>query len=177
MLGQGPVVEGYSLIFTRDHVRSMLDIRKEQIEEYLEFSSRLVMSLRTFYSGVLITEHGRTPICQSRWNGQETHCYHAHQLVFPINLDLFKLVRPYAWHFDSYKCFEEAWKRSHSIGEYLYCQEDDGTCAVIQTRNRAFRQFFRWIIADAVGHPKRANWKIFRGDKLILGARQKLWRI
>src|SRR5215469_11506206 len=85
MLGLGPLSEGYSVIATRDHVPSMLDLDPEGVKELVEFTQRVRIrqAMRGYEPGA-ITEHGRVATCVHAVAGaHEPHCLHAHRLLFP----------------------------------------------------------------------------------------------
>src|SRR5712691_9156922 len=86
LLGYGPIVEGFSVIATRSHIPSMLDLGRESVEGLCDFTSKVRDRLFPHYGNVIITEHGRIGVCIQ--GSHEPHCYHAHRLVIPVTFDL-----------------------------------------------------------------------------------------
>lgn len=163
MLGIGPIVEGYSLIATRAHIPSMLDLSAEEAENLNEFTQTVRERLRPHYGPIIITEHGRVPICEYLdSSGHEAHCFHAHRLVFPISMDLTDQLKDYGLAVQEFRSFIEAWQTSAwKVGEYLYYERPDGSCLVAATPSRLPRQFFRYHVASIVGRPEFESWRKF----------------
>ena len=94
MLGLGPLVEGYSLLAAKAHVPSMIDLPINAIYDLVQFKEQVRHQLALHYGSVIITEHGRVAPCVQVDSIQpEYHCFHAHNLVFPLSLDLTESLR------------------------------------------------------------------------------------
>lgn len=176
MLGIGPVVEGYTILSTKNHIRSMFDMPSDNIQEYYDFHRKVLELLSSLYGTVIITEHGRVPICDFYNLNRESHCYHAHQLLFPINIDLLpSLKQNFPKMVKTYCNFTEARQSRTSEGEYIYYEAPNGICYVAQNVKFA-RQYFRMLVAEKIGHIERVDWQNFKGLDLINSAREKLKR-
>lgn len=174
MLGIGPIVEGYTVLFSIDHVRSMFDLPSEQIEQFLSFRLQVIKKLTRLYGELIITEHGRVPNCDFYDLKREPHCYHAHQLLFPIQIDLKPdLYSAFRDKIMRYGSFAEAYKSCYSANEYAYYEEINGTSYVAQDAKYP-RQYFRMLVADKIGHLERVDWHNWQGWELIDTARTKL---
>lgn len=174
MLGIGPVVEGYTIISTKDHIRSMFDMPSDKIQEYYNFRRKVLELLSRLYGTVIITEHGRVPMCDFYCLNRESHCYHAHQLLFPINLDLLPRIKQnFPKMVKAYSNFTEASQSCTSEVEYIYYEAPDGICYVAQNVKFA-RQYFRMLIAEEIGHIERVDWQNFKGLDLINSAKEKI---
>ena len=176
MVGLGPIVEGYSLIATKEHIPSMLDLSLKDSRRLCEFTEQVRQRLRPPYGNeIIITEHGRVPTCEYRdKEGRESHCFHAHRLVFPIALDLTPYLKGYRLKIEEYADFLHARKAFAEEGEYLYYERPDGTCLVAGAPRRLVRQFFRYKIAEYVGHPELASWRKYPRLKVVEAATRKL---
>lgn len=176
MLGLGPIVEGYSVVASRAHLPSMLDIPEEVVDEHQAFIREIRRLLGKLYRPSIISEHGRVPACDFYdRDGRDVHCYHAHQLVFPVNLDLVPVLRhQFGNHVTQFRDFRDARQGTKPGIEYLYFEGTDGSCVVVTPQARFARQFFRKLVANASGHPERAIWHSFPGWELIQAAQAKL---
>ena len=176
MLGLGPIVEGYSIVATRAHLASMLDIPDAIVDEYNNFIHGICERLNKVYGSCIITEHGRVPACDFYdMGGQDAHCYHAHQLIFPVDLDLVPVLQSnFGNRVRQFKDFRHARQVIKPGIEYLYFEKADGSCVVVTPRVKFIRQFFRTLVADTTGHSERASWLTFPGWRLIQAAQAKL---
>jgi hypothetical protein len=175
MLGLGPIVEGYSLIGTVAHVPSMLDLPEAEVDRLVEFTAQIRERLARDYGKAIITEHGRVPPCVDRdRDGQQAHCFHAHRLVFPVNIDLAASLIKYGFEVDEYYGFKDCWRQFSWKGEYLYYERADGGCLIATAPVRTVRQFFRYKVAETLGHPELADWKEHPRRKVVESALARL---
>jgi len=176
MLGIGAILEGYSVLSINSHIRSFFDIPLDQVEQFQDFRYQVRRLLSELYGPVIITEHGRVPASDFYQANHSLHCYHAHQLVFPIDIDLVPdLKESYGDKVMAYSDFIEARKLCDSIGEYLCYEKVDGACYVAHDVKYK-RQFFRFLVAEKMGFPNRADWRKWQGWDLINSAKDKLRR-
>jgi hypothetical protein len=174
MLGIGPIVEGYTVLSSVNHIRSMFDLPSGQIEQFLHFRLKVIKLLKEIYGTVIITEHGRVPNCDFYDLKREPHCYHAHQLLFPVQIDLKpELYNAFKEKVIRYDGFAEAQKSCFSAGEYAYYEDANGKSYVAQDAKYP-RQYFRMIVAEKIGHLERVDWHNWQGWELIDNARTKL---
>jgi len=174
ILGIGAVLEGYSVLSTSNHIRSMFDLSLDQAEQFQAFRYQVRELLSQIYGPVIITEHGRVPASDFYQSNHSLHCYHAHQLVFPIDIDLAPhLKMSFGDKVVSYGNFIEAHKSCSSIGEYLYYEDIDGICHVAYDVKYK-RQYFRFLVAEKMGFPDRADWRKWQGWDLINSAKERI---
>lgn len=171
MLGLGPIGEGYSLIASKDHRPSMLDLPRTMIEPAEEFTTAVRARLAQHYGEAVIAEHGRIPPCVNGALQHEPHCLHAHRLVFPglATLDLEDAGHGSlrVKHYDS---FREAREKFADPGQYLYVERADGTCQVASVFGFVPRQFLRSAAAQALGTPQLADWRSYPNPNVIRAA-------
>lgn len=176
MLGLGAIVEGYSLIATRKHIRSMLDLSCSEAKDLLHFTAAVRPRLESAFGPVTIAEHGRVPPCESAADpdGRDPHCFHAHRLVFPLDLDLRDQLKSVALSLSEYSDFMAAWTSFTWPDEYLYFERPDGSCALGAAPRPIARQFFRRMVASAIQRPELASWRAFPELPAIDSARRRL---
>src|SRR5688572_19457953 len=89
MLVLGPLMEGYSILATKEHIPSMMDLSIEDTKHLCEFTQSVRKRLMPHYGDAVMTEHGRVAPCVDRDRAErKSHCFHAHRLVFPTSIDL-----------------------------------------------------------------------------------------
>jgi len=177
MLGLGPIVEGYSIMATKQHIPSYLDLPPDLLDEYQDFRERALGLIARAYVRPVITEHGRVPACDFYdREPNQAHCYHAHQLLFPATIDLqAHLHQEYGNYVLNFVDFHAAYEGMASRkDEYLYFEGQDGACLVIPAPHKHIRQYFRLLAAEAVGHPERTSWQGVPGWEMIEAALTRL---
>lgn len=173
LLGHGPIGEGYSLIATREHLASMLDLPAPLRGELQEFTRVVRARLGRFYGACVVTEHGRVPPCLDRLvRTYEPHCLHAHRLVFPgaPPIDLHRLLPVGEVH--EFESADQALREYMSSGQYLYAENADGTTQIARVSGPFPRQFFRRVVAGSFGRPELSDWRQYPNFESI--ARAKL---
>lgn len=183
MLGHGPIIEGYSLIATKAHIPSMLDIDERAAEKIVLFAQQVRQRLRPYYGEVLLTEHGRVAPCEvderseckaNCLHTREAHCYHAHRLVFPLHIDLDEALNKYGLALKHYSSFIECYQKFTPKNEYLYWEKPDGTCTICSAPRQLVRQFFRREIAETINNPDLASWRKFPRLEVVEEAKSRL---
>ena len=177
VLGLGPIGEGFSLIATREHLPSMLDLEQAVAQELAEFTAMVRERLKPLYGPAVVTEHGRIAPCVAPLaRRHEPHCLHAHRLVFPGHgsLDLGAVAprmprRDFSSYLDARHAFD--WP-----GQYVYAEQPDGSCQVGAVAGPLPRQFLRAVVANAQGRPEIADWRQHPGHETVEAARSALGR-
>jgi hypothetical protein len=173
MLGWGPIVEGFTLVAARDHVPSMFDVSGDLVEELNRFSRAVRLRLTPLYGPSIVTEHGRIAVCDFL-DSHEPHCFHAHRLVFPLQVDLQDALMAAGLAFKHYRSFTAARAESQEVGAYLYYERPDESCVVADVRGGVRRQFFRNAVASSIGRPELMNWRIHSRLDIVEKARISL---
>jgi len=73
----GGFVEGYLLLISKEHLGSLAEIKKSQIEEFENLKKKCKKILIKIYDGCIFYEHGRTGMSVN----------HAHMHAVPVNID------------------------------------------------------------------------------------------
>lgn len=151
----GALVEGWSLICTREHTYNLKEHFKS--ESFWAFASEAIDIVTQIYGPVVMFEHGA--ICED----SETSCgtAHAHLHVVPLSADLAKL----AVEEDSGLIWQEC--AIDDVGEVVGEREyllvlSGSTCsskARVATLPIGQSQFFRKIIAGYLGRPSEYSYK------------------
>jgi hypothetical protein len=176
MLGLGPIVEGYSLIATQAHLPSMIDLSLSDVSLLIDFTANIRQILNRHFGQTVITEHGRVAPCvDPEVDRKDAHCFHAHRLVFPTEIDFTNVFSQHNLEVEEYSSFIECKQQFKWRGEYLYYERPNGSCLIASAPGKLARQFFRYKLADAIGHPELASWRDFPALKAVERARKKIF--
>lgn len=174
VLGIGPIGEGFTLIATRQHLPSMLDLDDEQSEDLVVFTAEVRGRLAELYGPSVVAEHGRVAPCVAPFaRRHEPHCLHAHRLVFPglSRMDLAELAPNLET--ERYPDFETLREQSNDPRQYLYVEDREG-CQLGQVSGPLPRQFLRGFAALLRGEPQLADWRSHPGFEQIHAAQTAL---
>lgn len=157
--GLGPIVEGYSVVATRLHVRSMADAATGESPALLDYVARIRQLLTDRYGSCLATEHGRVPVCARTSNPADPHCYHAHFLMLPGSPTVEQTARAYFARAFEAATLQEALTIARLHDEYFLLSPDPSYYVILTHPGRIFRQFSRWLVANALDQPQLADWR------------------
>ena len=170
ILGLGPITEGYVLLVAKQHVRSMLDLPVEMRQYYESEKNHLKHVVTKAYGPTIITEHGRIQACFAEdEEARDNHCFHAHQLFFPITADLRSLSKegPFTKVFEGNSIFDLNASLLESE-EYLLFEDINGVIMIYTVRGKCPRQFMRYLVARSIGKPELSNWAAYpQWDKIV----------
>lgn len=160
LCGLGPLVPGYSVVATRNHIRSAADALTLDGPGFAAFADEVRAKLAERYGSCLMTEHGRVPVCLDPGGRSEPHCYHCHFLLFPGAPSVESTARA------SYELVEEAHSLTEALAlakaykEYFLFSEHRCHFLVMSQPGKLIRrQFSRFLVADAMGTPELASWR------------------
>jgi len=177
LLGLGPIVEGYAILVARQHVRSMFDLPEELRDAYTTEKRHLKDLIRRVYGSSIVTEHGRVLACTVE--DKEAHdllCYHAHQLFFPVDIDLSRLSNDGPFEkieFPGNSLFNVNPSQLQDDEEYLLFENSAGQVFVHKVRGKCPRQYMRYLVARSQGRPELASWQRYPGWTRIREAQRK----
>ena len=171
MLGLGAIVPGYSLVASKEHIPSMLDLEADYVPDLLQFMARVRERLRETFGDATAAEHGRVAVCVAPATARyEPHCLHAHRLVFPgvSTFDVQATAPVFGWR--AFPDFSSARAHWTDPAQYLYVEQPNGACHMATATRPLGRQFFRGVIAAQVSSPELADWRRFPRLEVICDA-------
>jgi hypothetical protein len=176
LLGLGPIVEGYVILAARQHIRSMFDLPEDIRVSYINEKQRLKQLINETYGPSIVTEHGRIQACVIE--DEEAHdllCYHAHQLFFPIDLDLSTLSQegPFEKVFEGASLFAMSSSDLLDDDEYLFFENSAGRVFIYKVRGKCPRQYMRYLVARSIGKPELASWQKYPAYDTIWQAKDR----
>jgi diadenosine tetraphosphate (Ap4A) HIT family hydrolase len=159
LAGLGPVVEGYSVIGAKEHVRSMADMPMQQQGKRDEFVRMLRDRLSTRYGRCVVTEHGRMAVCVDESGDHEAHCFHAHFLVFPGARDISDRARSYFLRSVTFGTLRAAMSYAAGCDEYLLVSPTSDSFNIFSGPVHLPRQLARILVAHDAKALHLADWR------------------
>ena len=152
----GHMVEGYTLIVSKEHYHCMGALPQSLQAEYLEFTKYITGILEKKYGRTISYEHGRVGLCNVQPG--EQICYHAHTHIVPVAMDLIPDFKkdgliPYEIEQNS-----SLFKQYKNFGHYLYYRNIDKKEYIIQINQPIRRQYLRYLVAKNLGNEELAKW-------------------
>jgi hypothetical protein len=177
LCGLGPLVQGYSLVATRQHVRSAADAAILGSERFLEFLATVRSRLSERFGSCLVTEHGRVPACVDISGTTDPHCYHAHFLLFPGAPIVEAAARaPFAKAEEASE-LPAALTIAAAHDEYFLFSPTETRFLILTRPGKLVRQFARLLIASARGDDELANWRKFPNHETAAAGARELRRL
>jgi diadenosine tetraphosphate (Ap4A) HIT family hydrolase len=156
LAGLGPLVEGYCLVATRPHVKSMADLPARLISKRDALVSRVRRRLTEEYQRCLVTEHGRMVVCDD--GTFDAHCYHGHFLLFPGTHDISPAASTYFGKRQSFSDLAAAMAHAATCDEYTLISPDPNHFNIFSVPLNLPRQFSRILVAANLGKLADAHW-------------------
>lgn len=158
MTGLGPIVPNYSLIASYTHSRSYADVYAASTcvaEELVDIRVRIEGHL----GPILLTEHGRVPVCRREADQHEQHCYHAHILVFPGAPSILSLASSYYRKCQSFPSLQEALAFAGDTDSYMLISPTQSQYNILHEPLNIPRQLARFLVAHQIGEADKADWR------------------
>ena len=153
----GPIADGHCIISSKKHVKSLADLILEHGSAVYEIDSYR-KAIEKKYGNVLMTEHGRVPICTSDTK-HDAHCFHAHAHFFPVKVDIEEWARSYFSDFNAFTQLSESLQFASSFDNYILISENSERFGVLTGPLNVPRQLTRYLVALALGVEYRADWR------------------
>lgn len=159
MVGHGPLTSRYFLVASKEHVASYADVFDQETAIAAELA--LIRTRLTIPGlSLLVTEHGRVPVCREDEDDHEAHCFHAHALIFqPMHTDE-NTIASYFGRRVTFESFSEALTFAHSQNQYYLFSPSVEQIEVFTIPLNIPRQFFRKIIAQQTDDSHLADWRM-----------------
>ncbi|MER9672718.1 hypothetical protein [Mesorhizobium sp. M0208] len=158
MVGLGPITNTYAMIVARGHSKSFADFVLENPEAELSINS-LRARLELMRGTLLLTEHGRVPVCRDNGDQHDTHCFHAHALLFGTSYAMIDDVRSFYTNESSFGTLGAALEFARYASNYLLISGRPGIYSVLTEQLNAPRQLTRTLVALKCGTPYLADWR------------------
>ena len=171
MLSLGPIVEGYLLIISRNHLDCSAVYDDELGKEFDTLAEEVKKILKKVYGSYILYEHGRDGSSLQFSEGNE-HCFHAHMHCIPTSVKLNQIIsREFEpIKLSSYSEFRGAYKTK--FAPYLFVEDDVKNIYFIDKEIK--RQYLRYHLANELSVPELWDWVRFQGWGKIQSAKEKL---
>lgn len=158
MVGLGPITRTYVILSARDHIRSLADMHLQNPEATGELL-RMRYSLEDSEGPLLMTEHGRVPVCRDDGDLHEQHCFHAHALLFRSSANILEPAASYYSEHREFETLNEALNFAATTDHYLLISPANHQYVVLAGPLNAPRQLTRTLVALAEGVGELADWR------------------
>lgn len=159
MVGLGPITETYVILSALNHTRSLADLhlqKPEATEELIEMRA----ALEDLEGPLLMTEHGRVPVCRDDGDQHEQHCFHAHALLFGTSADISEQAASYYSKHQEYECLSDALEFAATTDHYLLISPANDRYLILAGPLNAPRQMTRTLVALAEDVGELADWRL-----------------
>jgi diadenosine tetraphosphate (Ap4A) HIT family hydrolase len=167
MLSLGPIVEGYCLLVSKQHISCCGGIPSQLRKEFESLYSRLKAILIKTYGSCVCYEHGRAGSCMVQLEGNK-HCYHAHMHFVPISTSLNYIAQK---DFDekSLKTLNELFSVYEKMERppYVFIDDEEIGMNIYHVDQQIRRQYLRYHAAKSIGKEHLWNWVEHQGWDLI----------
>ena len=171
MLSLGPIVEGYMLLISKQHIPSFQDLPEHLVPEFLTIKKMVRGILTKEYGSCLFFEHNLSSTSITK---KDTfHDYHAHLHCVPSDVDILEDIRKVliAIPIESWDSLEPHAAR---FSESIYYENNNGDMYIFPVDKYLQKQFLRCTLAKKLKVPERADWTIYSGREDIFTAKNKL---
>lgn len=167
MVGLGPITQTYCVLAASSHVRSLADLCTHDPSSVLELQAARG-ALEGTEGALLLTEHGRVPVCRDDGDEHEQHCFHAHALLFSSKADIATPAKSYYGQAAEFEGLGEALAFAAGTEHYLLISPSAQRHLVLSRPLNAPRQLARSLVAVAENLPHLADWRTFpQPDKAL----------
>lgn len=155
MVSLGPIVEGYLLIISKQHIGACLHLPLEILDEFCKLKSKIYNILTKVYGGCIFYEHGKTGSCIS--DGQShKHCFHAHLHCIPVNINFNDIIGQELIG-KNFSSFFSCYQHMKFVEKYLYVEDCKGI-TIYQPHEILRKQYLRYKLSEALGVNDRWDW-------------------
>jgi diadenosine tetraphosphate (Ap4A) HIT family hydrolase len=150
------LLDGHLEIHTKDHIGCAAEIDPQMFDEFVELKSWMGSLIKSIYGQVSFYEHGRAGHCGMTVDGVICHHFHLHAL--PLKTDVSetvsKLAKPIM--IESERRIPELYEQ---FDQYLYFENNNEEKFFFPISKPIPNHYLRTVIAEAIGHPERADWE------------------
>lgn len=172
MLSLGPIVEGYTLLVSKNHIGCCGELKEDIFDEFIFLYNKTKEILNKEYGGCIAYEHGKAGSCLIPVEGSK-HCFHSHMHFIPIDLQINSLINDdfnKSISFNSLNEFRSYLEKNKT--PYLYA--DDSTIKIYPNIYEVRSQYLRHKTATAIGKDDLWDWVKHQGWDKIITAKKRL---
>jgi hypothetical protein len=159
LAGLGPMVVGYSVIATHQHVIGLKELSRTDLENYCSYAISVADILSKKHGRCLILEHGNMAVCGID-SADRAHCFHPHFLLVPNDKCN---TGPFDEYFKEnkkwFKTLFEAVEYGAQQGQYVLAGTVSAGFNIYLPDGEVPRQFARGVVSEQLGLADKASWK------------------
>lgn len=172
MVGYGPITETYCILAASIHIRSLADLAahaRNSMNQLLAMRTQLEVAR----GPLLMTEHGRVPICRNDADAHDPHCFHGHALLFSTSVDVERHAATYYRHVRVFSDPIQAFRHAETTSEYFLVSQNARRYSIFSEPLAAPRQLARTLVAFQTDALQYADWRDSpREDEALAMARK-----
>ena len=174
--GLGPIVDGYSVVATVDHIRSLGNEREDMLAKYCQFATEYRAKLSRRFGSCLVTEHGNMALCDID-EARHIHCFHPHLLYFPGVREISSAVYEEFGTPKKFASLQRAIEAGGATRQYLLLSPDEDTHLIFEPKDEIPRQYARALVAESMNRESLASWRNSPGIDWAIANAMTLRRI
>lgn len=154
MVSLGPIVEGYLLIVSKEHIGACMHLPEDYWDEFKALKDKVKDILTRVYGGCIFYEHGKTGSCILE-GMDHIHCYHAHLHCIPARVSLNQCIENelVGRQFDS---LDSCFAKKNELDRYLLVEDE--RIMIYQPESKLRRQYLRFMLAKSLNCENRWDW-------------------
>ncbi|MGO7769833.1 hypothetical protein ACC736_32880 [Rhizobium ruizarguesonis] len=159
-VGLGPLTSTFCILASSSHARSYADVAtvdRQAIKDLVAWRG----DLEKRFGPLLLSEHGRVPICREDDDHHEQHCFHAHALLFKTKHSVEDLASSYFANKDVFPSVPDALDAAREFQQYTLISPSVSRAIIFSGPLNVPRQLVRTLVAINEGTPDLADWRIF----------------
>lgn len=158
MVGLGPITPTYAMLVAYQHTQSMADMAATDPDSVANLTA-LRESLERVRGPLLMTEHGKVPVCRTDGDQHDAHCFHAHALLFSYKSQISIIAKTFYTDYQDFTDLGSALKYAASTPSYMLISENESQFVVLSGPLNAPRQLARTLVAIGSGNIAHADWR------------------
>lgn len=157
--GLGPLVDGYAVVATHQHLHGLAAASDELRLAYSRYAAEIAQALAAKYGNCFIVEHGNMAVCGVEPEGR-AHCFHPHFLLVPdTRCNLIPFNEYFGVGHQVFETLADAVAYGADRGQYVLAGRFPGPFSVFLPEGDLPRQFARALLAEQLGVEGLASWR------------------
>lgn len=169
MVGLGPITPRYLMIAATSHIPSFADMYVQNHGIAADIQT-LRDELQYGNEQLLMTEHGRVPVCRDEGDEHDAHCFHAHFLLFQSAKDIEEAASGYFMNSEHFETLGDALAFAATCENYHLLSPHSNKFVVFTGALNVPRQFFRYMVALAEDQAACADWRLLPNRESAISA-------
>lgn len=156
MVSLGPIVEGYLLIVSKEHIGACFHLPKEYFDEFIRVKAKVQDILTKVYGGCIFYEHGK--VGTSLTMGEDhRHCFHSHLHCIPVKLNLNNIIQQ-ELEIIEFSCLKDTYDFVYKNDVRRYLLVEDETIGLYLPSESLQSQYLRYKLANQLGRQNDWDW-------------------